>query len=421
MHVLLATDYYPPFIGGGQRWAQLLARGLHEAGHKVTVITAWSGGQERVESGEGWPVHRLRQVRTWPTTRVTDRAQRQLPPFPDPVAVRDARAVIASGRPDVCIAYGWIAMNVLGPCSEHDIPVMLSNHDYGSFCATRTLLERGAPCDGPGPIKCVRCAADFYGPAIGGTAAASLMLSQPRFRRHVAAMHSVSTFVDAECHRSVGGSKGLPDSVPRYIIPAFLLPPEEPDAEALASLAPYVDRLPSEPFIFFAGALRRLKGVDLLIEAHQLLIGPRPPLVLMGAPYPDTPSDLPSGVSIIESAPHGAVMIAMQRALMSVFPSVWPEPLGTVTMESISQGCPTIATRPGGMEDILRDGAGVLVQRGSVEELRAAMQRLVDDPLERERLGTTGLAAAAKLNYAATMGQYLDAFTDLVERWRQRR
>ena len=39
MRILLATDHYPPWIGGAQRQAQLLAEGMVSRGHEVDVVT----------------------------------------------------------------------------------------------------------------------------------------------------------------------------------------------------------------------------------------------------------------------------------------------------------------------------------------------------------------------------------------------
>ena len=44
MRILIATDHYPPFIGGAHRQARLLAAGMAERGHDVAVATTWHGG-----------------------------------------------------------------------------------------------------------------------------------------------------------------------------------------------------------------------------------------------------------------------------------------------------------------------------------------------------------------------------------------
>jgi hypothetical protein len=44
LKILLATDHYPPFIGGAHRQVQLLAQELSRRGYNVSVATVWHGG-----------------------------------------------------------------------------------------------------------------------------------------------------------------------------------------------------------------------------------------------------------------------------------------------------------------------------------------------------------------------------------------
>ena len=50
MRVLLASDFYPPFIGGAERQVQLLAAALSNRGHAVDVATVWHEGQPSTKS-----------------------------------------------------------------------------------------------------------------------------------------------------------------------------------------------------------------------------------------------------------------------------------------------------------------------------------------------------------------------------------
>ena len=53
-------------------------------------------------------------------------------------------------------------------------------------------------------------------------------------------------------------------------------------------------RCRAEPFILFVGALRRVKGMEVLLDAYERLADP-PPLVLLGTRERDTPAVLPRG------------------------------------------------------------------------------------------------------------------------------
>ena len=59
----------------------------------------------------------------------------------------------------------------------------------------------------------------------------------------------------------------------------------------------YLEQLPDEPYILFVGALRRVKGVQQLLDAYEQLED-APPLVLIGTWESDSPDRLPPGVQV---------------------------------------------------------------------------------------------------------------------------
>jgi glycosyltransferase involved in cell wall biosynthesis len=60
-------------------------------------------------------------------------------------------------------------------------------------------------------------------------------------------------------------------------------------------------------------------------------------------------------------------------------------------IEALAGGCPVVATRVGGVPDVVRDGEdGFLVEPGNVEELADRLARLAADPEFRTRLGRAG-------------------------------
>jgi glycosyltransferase involved in cell wall biosynthesis len=60
-------------------------------------------------------------------------------------------------------------------------------------------------------------------------------------------------------------------------------------------------------------------------------------------------------------------------------------------IESLAAGRPVVATRVGGVPDVVRDGEdGFLVDLGDVGELAGALVRLAEDPELRGRMGEAG-------------------------------
>jgi glycosyltransferase involved in cell wall biosynthesis len=62
-------------------------------------------------------------------------------------------------------------------------------------------------------------------------------------------------------------------------------------------------------------------------------------------------------------------------------------------IEALATGCPVVATRVGGVPDVVREGEdGFLVEPGAVEEIADRLARLAADPGLRARMGAAGRA-----------------------------
>jgi glycosyltransferase involved in cell wall biosynthesis len=62
-----------------------------------------------------------------------------------------------------------------------------------------------------------------------------------------------------------------------------------------------------------------------------------------------------------------------------------------VAIEALAGGCPVVATRVGGVPDVVDDGEdGVLVEVGDVDAIAAALALLARDPELRRRMGERG-------------------------------
>lgn len=402
LSVLIVTDYYPPFIGGGQRASRELALQLAERGHDVAVATVWQPGTLRREHDAPIDVFRIRQLRTL-VRRFAHEGQHHHPPFPDPVSVLELRRIIRRQQPTVIYAYGWISYSVWVANLGLGVPVVLGAHDYGYSCATRILLRNDSACAGPTLAHCIPCAARHYGAPKGFATVAGVLGGRRFLRRRAAAVHSISTYVGDVMRRDFLSGRATPGVV-EETIPSFSR--ESDDEGTAAAIDASVSRLPERQFMLFVGALRHTKGLDILLEAYRGLPD-RPPLVLIGTRSPDTPDAFPEGVTVLTDVPHGAVIRAWRRCLFGIAPSVWPEPLGLVVHEAMGQGKAIIGTTPGGHRDLIEDGvSGLLVPAGDVEALRAAMRRLVEDPALCARLGDAALERAAEASPATLVPRY---------------
>ena len=102
----------------------------------------------------------------------------------------------------------------------------------------------------------------------------------------------------------------------------------------------------------------------------------------------------------------------LREADIFCLPSTWQEPLSMATLEAMATGLPVVATRSGGIPEALLYGGGVLVERGSVEELASAIERLVFDPILRRKLGGEAFSSFVDHFRWATVVENYQAIVD---------
>jgi glycosyltransferase involved in cell wall biosynthesis len=88
--------------------------------------------------------------------------------------------------------------------------------------------------------------------------------------------------------------------------------------------------------------------------------------------------------------PHAEVMAAWHGAAAGVVPSIM-EAMGQVAVEALLARTPLIASRTGGLIDMIRDGeSGLHVPPGDASALCAALSRVLTDDALADRLRTAG-------------------------------
>ncbi|WP_051720588.1 glycogen synthase [Streptomyces sp. NRRL F-2799] len=165
---------------------------------------------------------------------------------------------------------------------------------------------------------------------------------------------------------------------------------------------------PERPYVLFVGRITRQKGVPQLLRAVRE-IDPDTQVVLC-AGAPDTPEidrefrdrfqelgAVRAGVFWIpQMLPRAEVVQLLTHAAVFVCPSVY-EPLGIVNLEAMACGTPVVASRVGGIPEVVDDGrTGLLVDTdGDFEgNLARALDDVLADPAAARRMGEAGRARA---------------------------
>lgn len=151
--------------------------------------------------------------------------------------------------------------------------------------------------------------------------------------------------------------------------------------------------------LVFVGRLVEGKGLEDAIEAVRLLNDPSVTLRVVGdGPMRSALESRAEGLSVefLGALPRAEVARRIAESHAMVFPSatipgVRVEGLGLVAAEALAVGRPVIATRVGGIPELVIDGVtGLLVDERSPGGLARAIATLRDDPALCVKLGDAG-------------------------------
>ena len=93
------------------------------------------------------------------------------------------------------------------------------------------------------------------------------------------------------------------------------------------------------------------------------------------------------------------------------------EGLGGIVLDAMQFGLPVIATRVGGLPEVVSDGrSGLLVPPADVAALKAAIVALAEDPGLRARRGAGGQGMAERYAPARMAAQYADLYREILGR-----
>jgi len=385
MNICYVTEYFPPFvIGGAEVSTYHHAKALVEAGHRAAVITP-NFGAKAYEEMEGIEVYRYFFPKRLSHGELCNSLY-----FTNPIYYlylaysiykvnSKIRLNVIHAQNTFSIIGGYIASKILG------IPFFATLRDYMAVCPIGALCLHyedlpPARCSFPQYLDCFLEFHKKYHPDASPWKKTKAFVSNIielidlKIRRHtLKEAEKIVTVSDAV--GKIYASTGL-DA--KKLITVYNLPPEPIFDTDLAERLKKELNLVGKKIVLYVGKMSYGKGADVLINAIPKVLEKLPDTYFIFAgrdnPLIPLPPPLNRNVKILGHISHDKVQALYSLCDLVVIPSVWQEPYPRVALEALTYKKSIVATRVGGIPEIVIDRVtGMLVERGNPYELANAI------------------------------------------------
>lgn len=366
--VVIVTHYWPPHVGGIETVAAEQAHRLAARGWECTVMTSRLGDDPAVETHGRVSVHRYRCLN----------AAERLVNVPVPIMshrmYRDLTRVAARG--DVVVAHGHAYLGSLYAARA----ASLANTPF-------VVVQHNPWVDYPHPVDWIERAVDrTLGRWVLHQARTVIAVSE-HTARYVGAIapHAHTVVV----HSGVDTRRFHPCDSPNVSRPRFV------------TVRRLVPRNGVDTLVHAWRRARLTRRAELLIAGDgpqraelRALARPDPSIRLLGRVAGDRLPDL------------------YRQSTAVVLPSRSGEGFGLVAAEALASGTPVIATRSGGVTELVNDGVnGLLVPPDQPHALADAMRQVAFDPPLAARLRTGARACHERLGWLTSIRLFEDVLT----------
>jgi glycosyltransferase involved in cell wall biosynthesis len=411
MRVLQVVHAFPPrSTAGVEVYTARISRALACRGHNVRVLTAV---HDLAEATGTVRERRYGELRVVEVVNVRERGGLAAT-YADADVTRGVLAALSAFAPEVVHVQHLLDLSVelVREARRTGAPVLLTLHDYWLSCPRDGLRRRadGVVCESVDHAVCATCLRDspYLAPAlqrralglarraglgrlihrihdgapwaVAGALRAVRVLSPdaPAERRlsldrRAAELRAVAREIDlAVVPTDFAGARAIEFGVPRERVRTVRHGVDLPRAWREG---------PRRRF-GYVGGLAEHKGVHVLVEAFRMLALPGLTLDVHGDPavHPEYAAALrrraggDARIRFRGPFPEGGQKDVMGGLDVVVVPSLWWENSPFTLLEARASGAWVVASRTGGVPEILPEGAGRLVPPGDVAALRTALE-----------------------------------------------
>ncbi|MCX6795018.1 MAG: glycosyltransferase [Candidatus Falkowbacteria bacterium] len=425
MRILQANKFYYP-KGGADKYFLDLTKALNAAGHETAVFAMADPRNlespysryfaSPVEFNGGGLKDKLKIPGRMIYSREAKRKfARELDDFkPDIVHVHNI--------------YHQLSPSILEAAKARGIPVVMHLHDYKLICPNYRLFTKGHICrkclDEKSYLPCLtnNCYKSYLQSSL-----ATLEMTIHHKWLHIYEKNLDLLIAPSEFMRRLVIESGWPaEKIITIYNPAPKISEALLNTEDDLLKNDYQNDYPEEDYLLYFGRLAPEKGISDLAQAVKSGGGRSGQKLHIVGAGPEEKNirtefgpEIKSGqIKLLGRLTGQSLNDEITKARAVVFPSIWPENMPLALLESLAQGKIVIASRVGGLPEIIKDKEnGFLFKAGDIKELEAVIKAVCElKPEIKKNIELRARESARILDPGSHLAKILQIYSKLAKK-----
>lgn len=398
MKILIIHTLYKPYnIGGAERICEYMVNGFINEGNDVSVLTTC----DKKEKIKDEIIDSIKVIRIpikniyWHYNKKRPNAFKRFiwhtVDIYNPFMARAVERIIIKEKPDIAICHNitGFSSSLWRVFKKNKIPVIQVLHDLYSICPNSNMFNGRDVCK----KRCFKCKVFRF--------------MHPYLSRDVDAVVGVSRFV-LDKHLEYGLFKNA--RIKTYIHNVLNVD-KFPDISKKAN---------NKKIIFgFIGTLTTAKGIENLLNAFSKFDLQNVELLVAGSGKEDYENYLKNKYrkDNIKFLGYQKQDDFFKKIDILIVPSLWNDTFPTVILESFIYGIPIIASKRGGIPEVINDNNGWLFEPTDLNSLEKLIGDII---LNREKIKSKKdyiiLNREKYINYNSWISKYMEVINEIIKK-----
>lgn len=395
MKVLMISEYwYPKIEGGGEQSAFLLAKNLAKQRVEVHVLTSWFKGLKKEDIIDGIFIHR--KLKTGNPNSFFGNIKRSL--FFNQSLKKKFLEITKNQEFDIIHCMNITSANIIKLKSKTNSKFVAHINSLLPFCPKGNLMYcNKEPCSKFCTFSLfLRCF--LNSDELGKIKNRFFLKYNPIFWFYIYNKFKKLQKESRKFDLLITISNYMKNELKKRKYSKIEIVPNPIEIRKFINQKKINNKIPK---ILYLGTYTKSKGPQILLEALKNLKLKYEANFYGNGPLKDKMKTFVKknnlNIKIHKKVNYNKIPEIFAKHDVIIFPSVWPEPFGRIAIEALAARKPIIASKTGGINDIIKDKKnGILIEPGNIKELKESIEKLIRNKKLKDKLIRAGLEEIRK-------------------------